>query len=69
MAKRSTKAEIFFTTALSQVESDSIRTWATNAHNLPIFMADVRSTMERLGKRACPTTYATKIAGLAIGLW
>jgi len=61
--------EEFFNAVLAKVESQSIREWATSAHNQPLFLTDIGEYMAKQGVKADPDRYTIKLVSMAIGMW
>ncbi len=60
-------AERLLANALAQVESDSIRAWATSDHNKPIWLEIARRTVRDKGDAADPVAFSAYIVCTAIG--
>lgn len=64
-----TQAKAFFLKALARVESKSIRAWAMNDHNLPIWVQITKGWLEKEGPsedaeyRLCAFIVAKAIEG------
>ena len=55
------------TEALPHIESSSIREWAGNSHNRPIFRKLAKNAITK-NPKVTPESFATYIVGTAIGL-
>ena len=59
-------ANEFFEASLKMVESPSIRAWASNDHNRPIWLEICQNSINN--KKADPSVMAAYIVAVAIGL-
>ena len=60
--------EQLLTAALAMVESESIRAWATTAHNRPLWLEIASRRAAKGGRQADVTALSTYITCQAIGL-
>lgn len=64
-----TTANKLFEQALSKIESASIREWASNAHNRPVFLEWIKAPAAGFPPPLDADKVALYIVANAIGLW